>query len=122
MKIIIAGSRNFTDYEMLKGFCDSYLSYYENIEIVSGLAKGADSLAIDYANEKGYSVLEFPANWKEFGKRAGYVRNEQMADVGDVLIAFWDCESHGTKHMIQIAKKKGLEVFIVDIREINIDF
>ena len=110
-KVIIAGSRAFNDYEMLKRHAD-YLLQNKNgqIEIVSGHAKGADSLGERYAKERGYSLKLFPAKWEAYGKRAGYLRNEEMANYADALIAFWDGESKGTEHMINFATEKGLNV------------
>jgi hypothetical protein len=114
MKIIIAGSRNFNDYNLLKTSCDNLLTQFTNIEIVSGTARGADKLGERYAREKGYSIKEFPANWDKFGKRAGYLRNDEMAQYSDMLIAFWDGTSKGTKHMIDLANKRGIKVEIVN--------
>jgi len=113
MKIIIAGSRNFNDYNLLKSSCDNLLTQFTNIEIVSGTARGADKLGERYAREKGYSIKEFPANWDKFGKSAGYIRNDEMAQYADMLIAFWDGTSKGTKHMIDLANKRSLKVEIV---------
>ena len=117
VKVIVGGSRSFTDAKLLKEKCDYYLSdavaKNYDIEIVSGTAKGADRLGENYALEKGYHIAFFPANWKSFGKRAGYLRNEEMANYADALICFWDGESRGTMHMIDIAKRKGLPVRVV---------
>ena len=113
MKIIIAGSRNFNDYNLLKTSCDNLLTQFTNIEIVSGTARGADKLGERYAREKGYSIKEFPANWN-LGKSAGYIRNDEMAQYSDMLIAFWDGTSKGTKHMIDLANKRGIKVEIVN--------
>lgn len=117
VKVIVAGSRSFTDLELLKEKCDYYLSdavaSNYDIEIVSGTAKGADKLGEEYAKKRGYHIAFFPAQWKTHGKRAGYLRNQEMADYADALIAFWDGESKGTKHMIDIANKKGMPVRIV---------
>ena len=116
MKVIIAGSRNFNDYNLLVEKCNSILTNIsDNIEIVSGTAIGADQLGERYGKEKGYNIKQFPANWDEFGKKAGYIRNEQMAMYADALIAFWDGESKGTKHMIDLGKKRGLKIRIVKI-------
>jgi hypothetical protein len=112
MKIIIAGSRNFNDYEMLKSSILPFTENLENIEIVSGNAKGADKLGEQFAKEMGYSLKLFPADWS-LGKHAGFLRNTQMADYADCLIAFWDGESKGTKMMIETAKKKSLKVKVV---------
>ena len=113
MKVIIAGSRNFNDYNLLKSSCDNLLTQFTNIEIVSGTARGADKLGERYAREKGYSIKEFPANWS-LGKSAGYIRNDEMAQYADMLIAFWDGTSKGTKHMIDLANKRGIKVEIVN--------
>jgi hypothetical protein len=113
MKIIIAGSRNFNDYNLLKSSCDNLLTQFTNIEIVSGTARGADKLGERYARERGYDIKQFPANWDKFGKSAGYIRNDEMAQYADMLIAFWDGTSKGTKHMIDLANKRGIKVEIV---------
>lgn len=106
MKVIIAGSRNFTDYQKLKKECDQFLQNQKNIEIVSGdYYKGADKLGIQYANEKGFNLIKFPAEWNKFGKAAGPIRNKQMVNYADVLIAFWDRKSKGTASIIRFAKK-----------------
>ena len=112
MKVIIAGGRNFNDYETLKSVCDKTLKYCTNIEIVSGTARGADILGEQYAKEKGYKIIQFPADWDTHGKSAGYIRNAEMAKYADGLIAFWDEKSKGTKHMIDLAKKELLQVKI----------
>ena len=113
MNIIIAGSRNFNDYNLLKTSCDNLLTQFTNIEIVSGTARGADKLGERYAREKGYDIKQFPANWS-LGKSAGYIRNDEMAQYADMLIAFWDGTSKGTKHMIDLANKRGIKVEIVN--------
>lgn len=107
-KVIIAGSRDFNDFERLCGICDYYLQNKENVEIVCGMARGADLLGKKYGEERGYSVKEFPADWDGLGKRAGYVRNEEMAKYGDSAIIFWNGISKGTKHMIDLSKKHNL--------------
>jgi len=113
MKVIIAGSRDFNDYEKLVKKCDFYLSNVRDIEIVSGTARGADKLGERYAKERCYPIKEFPANWDEYGKSAGSIRNREMADYADALIAFWDGKSRGTKDMIEAAQKKGLRIKVV---------
>ncbi len=113
MKVIIAGSRGFNDYEVLRKFCDYVIGEpNEEVEIVSGTAKGADKLGERYALEKGYKLKEFPPNWSEHGKSAGYQRNTVMASYSDLLIAFHDGESKGTQHMIDLANKKEINVAV----------
>ena len=120
-RIIIAGGRKFNDYKLLKNKVDFYLSDLVNknyiIEIVTGKATGADSLGEKYALEKEYKIAEFPPDWNKYGKRAGYIRNAEMARYASkengALIAFWDTKSKGTKHMIDLAKEKNLAIRIV---------
>lgn len=112
-KVIIAGTRTFDDYDLLCRYADIKLSnIYEPIEIVSGGARGADALGERYAKDRGYELRRFPADWNKYGKRAGYLRNVQMANYADALLAFWDGKSRGTKNMIEEATTRGLLVGI----------
>ncbi|MGK3946263.1 DUF2493 domain-containing protein, partial [Streptomyces caeruleatus] len=74
MKVIIAGSRTFYNYELLKSECDKILKDLSDVEIVSWTAKGADSLGEQYALERGYKLTKFPADWKTYGNMAGIIR------------------------------------------------
>lgn len=112
-RVIIAGTRTFTDYSLLCRYADFKLSNItDKIEIISGGARGADSLGERYAKERGYSLKIFPADWDRLGKRAGFVRNRQMAKNADALIAFWDGKSPGTASMIQLAQDYKLKVAV----------
>ncbi len=117
MKVIIAGSRSFEDYELLKEKMDHLLSNRiragEEIEVVSGGAHGADTLGARYATARRFQLHLFPAEWKKYGRSAGFRRNDQMAERADALVAFWDGKSAGTAHMISSAKKKGIPVRII---------
>lgn len=116
-KVIIAGSRGFSNYKLLREQCNKYLREKRNtcnIIIVSGHARGADTLGEKYAQDEGFDLEIYPAQWKKLGKQAGFRRNEQMAEVADALIAFWDGESHGTKHMIDIMTNKGLPTKVIN--------
>jgi hypothetical protein len=112
MKIIIAGSRSFNDYKKLCSVCDYMLQNQNGIEIVSGVAFGADKLGELYAKEHGYQITQFFAEWDKFGKSAGYKRNEEMAKYADALIVFWNGQSKGTEHMINLGKQYGLKIKI----------
>lgn len=114
-KVIVAGCRDFADYELLKEKCDFYLQNKkpENIVIVSGHASGADALGERYAQERGYELETFLADWKASGRAAGPIRNAKMASVAHTLIAFWNGKSRGTKNMIDTATKRGLKVAVV---------
>lgn len=113
-RVIIAGGRNFDDYVILKRTMDKLLANIAGgIVVVCGMARGADALGEQYAMEKGYEVNYFPADWDKYGKSAGYRRNEQMAQNADALVAFWDGQSRGTKHMIDLAYRHGLKVRVI---------
>ena len=116
IKVIIAGSRTFENYQLLKFKCDAILKEIkkdDEVQIVSGGANGADKLGERYAREKHYICKIFEADWDRDGKAAGYIRNEQMAKYADYLIAFWDGKSKGTKHMIDIATANKLGTRII---------
>ncbi|MCR5712639.1 MAG: DUF2493 domain-containing protein [Prevotella sp.] len=118
-RVIIAGTRDFSDYLLLRDKCDTILSGKKgdnNIVIVSGTARGADRLGERYARERGYEVRQFPADWMNDEKKAGPIRNAKMADNADALIAFWDGTSRGTKHMIDTALAKGLTVRVINFK------
>lgn len=110
-RVIIAGGRDFNDYPLLKATMDELLvNITDDITVLCGQARGADTLGEQYAKKRGYAVSYYPANWEKYGKRAGYLRNEQMAQNADALVAFWDGKSHGTSHMIGLALQYGLKV------------
>lgn len=112
MRIIIAGGRDFSDEEFLFNECDKLINKENNIEIVSGGANGADKIGEKFAKIRNLPVKRFIPNWNKFGKSAGFRRNVDMAEYADSLIAFWDGKSKGTKHMIETAKSKSLQVFV----------
>ena len=103
MKLIIAGGRDFTQgyivYKVLYGLDNDIID-----EVVCGDAKGADTLGAEWAYLHSIPVKHFPADWDKYGKAAGYIRNAEMAEYGDILIAFWDGKSHGTMNMIKAMK------------------
>lgn len=115
-KVIIAGGREFSDYALLCESCDKFLCQKHqthDIVVISGTARGADTLGERYAHERGYAVEKYPADWNRDGKAAGPIRNAQMAKVADALIAFWDGQSKGTANIIDQAKTRGLSIKIV---------
>ena len=126
MKILVVGSRNFNNYELLKNTIDATAEVYDDIEIVSGGAKGADSLAEQYAKEKGYALKIFPADWNKYGKSAGYRRNAEMhkyiSEFKDRLcVAFWDGQSKGTQHNFELAAQYKNPIILVKYQsDINV--
>lgn len=117
MRVLVCGSRTFNDYKLLEETLDAIGQEKEINTIIHGMARGADTLGGEYAKSRGIGVFEFPADWKQWGKRAGPIRNSEMLRVGlpDVVVAFWDGWSQGTHHMIGIAKEAGVEVKIVRV-------
>lgn len=115
MKLIIAGKRDFYDYEKLKVEVDKLRKVIKIDEIVSGRASGADKLGERYAREHNIPVKAFPANWEVYGRAAGPIRNKKMALYADALIAFWDGESRGTKNMILQMKEQKKPYYLVKI-------
>jgi len=113
VKVIIAGSRGFSDFQLLYAKCEEILANSTEVEIVSGTAKGADKMGEHYASIRGFVVKQFPADWDAHGKSAGYLRNKDMAEYSDMLISFWDGESKGTQHMINLAKERNLIVHVI---------
>lgn len=110
-RVIIAGGRDFNNYEGLAQVMDRLLvNVTDEIQIVCGMARGADRLGERYAKERGYSIRYFEADWDEHGRAAGYIRNEEMAKNADALVAFWDGQSKGTRHMIETAQRYKLDV------------
>lgn len=135
LRMIIAGGRNFEDYEKLRFVCSGVIrsmedglgEKFESIEIISGRANGADTLGERFAQESGYALKLFPADWVNLGKFAGYMRNEQMAKYAacveepdcrsttqSVLCAFWDGRSRGTKNMIGFAHMYEFNNIMID--------
>ena len=112
MKIIVAGGRDFGNYQLLCTKLDFLFSKITPV-VICGEARGADLLGKKYAQEHNIQVLSFPANWDKYGKSAGFRRNEEMAKEADALVAFWDGKSKGTGHMIQTMLKLGKRVKIV---------
>lgn len=113
MRVIIAGGREFSDYDLLKSSCDQ-LFKGERIEcILSGKALGADSLGEKYAKENSIRLEPYPANWSRYGKSAGPRRNAEMTRNADWLVAFWDRKSPGTQSMISLAEFAKLRINII---------
>lgn len=112
-RVIIAGGRDFNDYGLLERKMDHLLSKISSqIIVICGKARGADTLGEQYAKSRNYQIAYYPADWS-MGKTAGYIRNLEMAENADALVAFWDGKSRGTKHMIDTAHNKNLKVRVI---------
>lgn len=106
MKIAVVGSRNITVKNMEK-----YLS--DGDEIVSGGARGVDACAAEYAERKGLKLTVFLPRYERYGRAAPILRNKEIVDYADKIIAFWDGHSKGTLSVIQYAEKTGKECRII---------
>lgn len=116
MKLIVAGGRDFTDtnrmIEELQKLVNSG-DIPECPELVCGMARGADLTAYSLWSGAGMVIHKFPADWVSLGKRAGFKRNQEMGEFADAAVCFWDGNSKGTKHMIDIMNKLNKPVYIV---------
>lgn len=115
-KLIVAGSRDFDDAFQLQTEVTHFVEQLGDeyaVSIVSGMARGADRLAWEFARENQVICHEFPADWDKYGKAAGHIRNSEMAKFADGLIAFWDGESGGTKNMIETMRNLNKPVEII---------
>jgi hypothetical protein len=110
MKTIIAGSRTIHTLNLVTTAVAR--SQFTITEVVSGGAKGVDTLAMTFAHNNQLPLTVMRADWDKFGKSAGFKRNAEMANYADALIAVWDGQSRGTLHMINIAKERGLRVYV----------
>ena len=111
MKLIVAGSRTFTDYQLL---CQQLASDKHHItQVLTGGARGADQLGYRWAWKHAIRHQLFRADWERFGKSAGVRRNHQMAQAGDLLVCFWDGVSTGSAHMISCMQQLGKPCVIV---------
>lgn len=118
MRLIIAGSRNIDIcYEDMYEYMPSD---WEGLELVSGMAKGPDWEAVRLAGVHNLPCHMFPADWDKHGRAAGIIRNKQMGDFADELLAFWDGKSRGTKHMIDYMTSLNKPVKVVEIGKTTI--
>lgn len=114
-KIIIAGSRVIPNREFVWDDLSKRMPFHLVKEIVCGMARGADQIGYDFARYYSIPVAGFPADWDKHGKSAGYIRNKEMSEYADELIAYWDGKSNGTKNMIDLmalAKKPTTIIYV----------
>ncbi len=115
-KLIIAGCRDSTDYGRAREAIDGIVERMDaDITLICGMARGADMLGHRYATEAGWPIEEYPADWDRYGKRAGPIRNGEMARAATHLIPFWDGQSRGTANMIARAQTEEVDVVVVRI-------
>lgn len=117
-KLIIAGGRDFADYELMESVITKIREQlareaFTDIIIVSGEARGADLMGETYATNYKLKIDRYPAYWKRDGRGAGFARNRRMGEAADGLIAFWDGKSKGTKNMIDVMNSNDKRVAII---------
>lgn len=109
MRVAVVGSRTFTNFNILMNVLDDM----PIDSIVSGGARGADSVARQYADRSLIPITEYLPEWERFGKAAGFIRNTTIVDDCDLVVAFWDGTSKGTGHSIDYARKIGKPLKII---------
>ncbi len=114
-RVVVAGSRNFNDYNLLSSELDKFLAGKKNVTIVSGTARGADRMGEQYAAEHGYKIDQFPAEWSKYHQGAGPIRNLEMVKTADAVVAFWDNQSTGTKNIIDCAKQENIPYKVISV-------
>jgi hypothetical protein len=102
-KIAICGSRSFESYQIIKDVLKNLL--IEGDVVLSGNAPGADRLGEEYAKENDLEMKIIPSEWNKHGLKATMMRNDVLLKAADFVICFWDGESQGTKHMLDISKR-----------------
>lgn len=109
-RIGIVGSRDYPHPSDIK-------NYVQNLPngtvVVSGAARGVDSIAANEARRRGLEIIEFPADWSK-GRGAGFARNGKIVEASDEIVAFWDGKSRGTLDTITKARKAGKPVTIIE--------
>ena len=115
MKLLIAGSRTINDYHILDEAMK--IINVKSSLIISGEAKGVDTLAKKYALNNKINYKGFPVKWSEYGKAAGHIRNSEMIEEADAVLVIWDGKSRGTQDTIKKAKKKNIPLTIIEVTE-----
>jgi hypothetical protein len=113
MKLAVIGSRNFNNKQCLFDCLNQFNTQFPITEIISGGAKGADSLGFDWAISNNIPTKIFKPDWAKYGKGAGFIRNKDIINNSEYVIAFWDGNSKGTKNSIELAKKLNKELKII---------
>jgi len=122
VNIAVIGSRNFDDYEFVENIVSAVIADLaeqtnsDKITIVSGGAKGTDLLAERFAKQHSFPMLIFRPDYKSFGKAAPIRRNREILEHSDMVIAFWDGASKGTRYMIEQAEKLHITTKVISFR------
>ena len=118
MKVAIVGSRSITDHFFVKTLFDYFVYIFgKPTKIISGGARGVDSFAGEFANINNIELQVFRPNWAQYGKKAGFIRNEDIIKNCDICLAIWDGESHGTKHDLELCKQYKKDLVLFNLKE-----
>lgn len=116
IKLAIVGSRGFNDYDLLEKTINENYKIDQIEAIVSGGARGADSLGEKYAEKNNINKEIHLPDWKKYGRGAGFVRNKDIVDACDSIILFWDGSSKGTMHSMRLAQKAGKKIHLIEYK------
>lgn len=108
VRVVVAGSRNYNDYEAFRCLLRGYLTRFDpaDVVVITGRAsRGPDNMVVHYCQEHGLPYVSYFADWNTYGKTAGYKRNLQMCEACNYVLVFWDLQSKGSRHMLDIAKR-----------------
>ncbi len=122
MKLAVVGSRSFNNAEIFNEKMNWIINNIQVDTIVSGGAKGADSLASEFAKQHDLELIEFIPEWDKYGKKAGFIRNELIWREADFGIAFWDGKSKGTKHSFELSKKYKKPLYVYNEADNSFSF
>ena len=114
-RIVVTGSRDWSNRDPIKDTFDRvYAKHGTDVTLINGTARGVDRIAAEVARSLGWQVIDVPADWDQYGRSAGFRRNEQMLRMSpDICIAFWDGQSRGTQHTIRTAEQMGIRTYVV---------
>lgn len=118
-KLLIGGSRGFTDHQLMMTVLLELVNtkmLSKDATLICGMARGADMVAYDLFKEFQNPIIEMPADWNKHGKSAGFIRNQEMGQLCDGALLFWDGSSSGTKHMMRYMIQTGKPLFLVTLR------
>jgi hypothetical protein len=115
MVVAVIGSRSCNDISFVFSVLDEVSKEHPITKIISGGSRGADSFGKMWADKNGIPTTIFYPNWELYGKRAGFVRNIDIIESSEFVLAFWDGLSKGTKHSIDIAKDRKIPYVILNI-------
>ena len=115
MRLIVAGSREIHNVDLIETHMLAFEDRYGLFDLICGMARGVDMAAHDIAESYRIPIHEYPAEWDKYGRGAGYRRNVEMAQAADALLLVWDGESRGSKHMLDVAIQRRMPTIVIHI-------